>query len=247
MTETATPLKTGPVSVWIRAGVLLLLIIGGFAIVRWTPVGDYVNEAALVGFLTEIRQIWWAPIALISLYALFAPLGITVVPLIVAGAVFGPLFGTLYNTTGLLIGALASFWLARTLGRSFVMQILGSRAARIERMADRHGFWPLVQTRFLPLPFPVVNFGAALAGVSPSRFAIASVLGLIPSTMIHSFFIANIMFVHGAERIWFGIGYGASFLVFNLLIGVPWWHGQRRRRDRYREIIVARTEREPSE
>ncbi len=236
--------KSGSSWAWIGASIFMLILVTGFALVRWTAVGDYLSEEKLVELLKDIRQIWWAPLALIGLYALLAPLGVTNVPLIVAGAVFGPMLGTLYNTLGLLIGATTSFWLARGLGREFVMQMMGDRAKRVERLVDRHGFWPLVQTRFLPLPFAAVNFGAALTGVAPSQFVLASIVGLVPSTLIHSFFIANIMFVQGAERLFYLAGYGVAFVIFNLLIGVPWVREQRRRRKRYREIVDMRASRQ---
>jgi len=225
---------------WFRAIGLVLIVATGFVLFRWTSVGEYLTEDKLVGLLTSVREIWWAPIALIGLYAVLAPLGVSMVPLMVAGAVFGPLAGSITNTTGLVLGAIVSFWLARGLGRSFVLQMTGQRVRRAERLADRHGFWPLVQTRFLPLPFPVVNFGAALAGVSPSRFLAASVIGLVPSTVVHTFFISNIMFLQGYDRALYLGGYALAFVIFNLLIGIPWLRRQWRRRDRYRRLVASR-------
>jgi hypothetical protein len=54
----------GSNSTRLRAIVLVLIFAAGFALLRWTPVGDYVTEERLVGLLTETRQIWWAPMAL---------------------------------------------------------------------------------------------------------------------------------------------------------------------------------------
>jgi uncharacterized membrane protein YdjX (TVP38/TMEM64 family) len=142
-----------------------------------------------------------------------------------------------------LTGALVSFWLARALGRDFVLQITGDRFRRAERFTDRHGFWPLVQTRFLPLPFAVVNFGAALAGVSPGLFTASAVVGIVPSTVLHTFFISSIMFAHGSERAWYGAAYLGSFVLFNLVIGIPWIRGQRQRRHRYDRLVAAREQR----
>ena len=226
-----------------RAFILVSLIVAGFVLVRWTPVGDYVTEEKLVGLLTEISKIWWAPLALLALYAVLAALGMTMVPLMVAGSIFGPVLGSFYNTLGVLIGAIVSFWLARLLGRDFVLQITGDRFRRAERFTDKHGFWPLVQTRFLPLPFPVVNYGAALAGVSPGMFVGSAIVGIVPSTVLHSVFISNIMFAEGMQRAWYGVGYAASFVAFNLLIGIPWIRGQRQRKRRYDELIATRRRR----
>lgn len=233
----------GWTAIWLRAALLALIVGTGFALAQWTPLGEYLNEERIVGMLTEISQIWWAPLALLALYALLGALGLTVMPLIVAGSIFGPWLGSLLNSTGVFVGAIVSFWLARTLGREFVVRITANRFRRAERFTDRHGFWPLVQTRFLPLPFPVVNFGAALAGVSPGRFAAASFVGIVPSTVLHTIFISGIMFAHGAERLWYGVGYAAAFVAFNLVIGVPWIRGQRRRRQRYRELVELRSRR----
>ncbi|MBT8441408.1 MAG: VTT domain-containing protein [Gammaproteobacteria bacterium] len=240
--ETSNP-RIGSTSTRVRAAVLVLIVAAGFALARWTPVGDYLSEERLVGLLTEISQIWWAPLALLTLYAILAPLGMTMVPMMVAGSIFGPWLGSFYNSLGVLIGAIVSFWLARSLGRDFVLQITGDRFRRAERFTDRHGFWPLVQTRFLPLPFPVVNFGAALAGVSPGLFIASAVVGIVPSTVLHTFFISNIMFAQGSERAWYGVAYLGSFVAFNLVIGIPWIRGQRRRRRRYNELLATRSQR----
>ena len=234
---------TRSAAVWLRAALLVVIVAGGFALARWTPLGDYLSEEKLVGMLTDVSRIWWAPLALLALYAILAALGMTMVPLMVAGAVFGPWLGSFYNTVGVLLGAIVSFWLARVLGREFVFRITGDRFRRMERFTDRHGFWPLVQTRFLPLPFPVVNFGAALAGVAPGRFVAASFVGIVPSTVLHTVFISNIMFAQGTERLWYGAGYAAAFVVFNLVIGVPWIRSQRKRRRRYDELVAAREQR----
>ena len=227
----------------LKAGFLILLLAAGFADVRWTSAGDFLDEERLVATLLEIRAIWWAPLALLALYVVLAPLGVTMMPLIVTGAIFGPRTGTFYNSAGLILGAGATFWLARTLGRDFVVQMTGRRLRKAERLLDRHGFWPLVQTRFLPLPSSVVNFGAALAGVNPRRFMLASVVGLVPSTLIHSYFIAQLMYATGAERLHYGIAYGATFVVFNMIIGLPWLKAQRQRRRRYQRLTAERAER----
>ena len=105
------------------------------------------------------------PLLLAALYVTITPLGLPATPLVIAGGmVFGPLLGSLYNTVGLLIAAMAGFFFAGALGREFVVRIAGQRLRRAERVFARQGFWPLVQIRFLPIPFSMVSYGAALAG-----------------------------------------------------------------------------------
>jgi len=242
--EADTAERRLPHPVWLRAVILALVVAAGFALTRWTPLGEFLNEERIVAALEEVRRLWWSPLLLLALYSLMALLAIPTAPLLVAGAIFGPVYGSVLNTTGLMLGATLSYGLARILGRDFVLHLTGTRVRRAEKLFHKHGFWPLVQTRFLPLPFPVVNFGSALAGVPLTRFLGASLLGLVPSTLIHTFFIATLIEVHGRERILYLILYAASFGAFNLAIGVPWWREQRARRRRYREILARRAQRE---
>ena len=211
-----------PRSVWLRALLLVVLVAVGFCLLRWTPLGDLLTEAQIHAWADQIRALWWSPIVLVSLYVLLAPLGVPMAPMLVAGAVFGPFFGSIYNLVGLFLGATVSFLVARLLGRGFVVHVAGRRLQRAEQIFRKHGFWPLVQTRFLPFPFPVVNFGAALAGVGLPMFLGATALGLFPSTLIHTFFIATLFEVHGQERVAYLVAYAGSFVLFNLLIGIPW-------------------------
>lgn len=227
----------------LRALLLVAILAAGYLLLRMTPLGDYLTEERIIGSLMEIRSTPWAPGALLVLYIVLAPLGGPMMVLIVIGSVFGPVAGAVYNVTGMMLGAVSSYWTARLLGREVVTQFTGDRFRRAEKLLHRHGFWPLVQTRFLPLPFVAVNYGAALAGVNARRFFTASAVGLIPSTAIHSFFISHLIYAQGAERIEYGIGYLLVFVAFNLLIGIPWTWSMIKRRTRYRSVVESRANR----
>jgi uncharacterized membrane protein YdjX (TVP38/TMEM64 family) len=233
-----------PRSVWLRALLLVAIVAAAFVVARWSPVASWFDDDRLVELLTGLRGLWWAPPLLIVLYVVFASLAVPAAPLMVAGAAFGPVYGFLYNMAGLFAGAAASYLLALVLGRDFVVHIAGRRMQRAERAFRRHGFWPLVQTRFLPIPFTAVNFGAALAGVPPAMFLLAAFVGLVPSTLIHSYFIATLIETSGPDRWPYLVAYGATFLLFNLLIGIPWIVQQRRRRRRYLKLQAARAARD---
>jgi uncharacterized membrane protein YdjX (TVP38/TMEM64 family) len=162
----------------------------------------------------------------------------------VGGAAFGALYGSVYNMVGLLLGASLAFWVAKLLGRDFVIRVTGKRLRRAEALFERHGFWPLVQTRFMPLPFAVVNYGAALAGVRPVFFLIASAVGLIPSTLIHTIFIAQAIVTQGRERVFTLALYAGSFVLFNVLLSTLWLWEQAQRRRRYHELVALRAGRQ---
>ena len=219
------------------------MLVAGYIAIRHTPLGEWTTEERIQAALVDIRGIWWTPILLLLLYAVIAPFGISMFPLTIAGAAFGPYAGSALNTVGIVIGAATSFFAARALGRDFVLRITGKRIRKVERSVNRQGFWPLVQLRFLPIPYPVINFASALAGVPAKRFLAASVLGLIPATLIHSYFIAQLIYTSGDDRVTQGLIYAAVLVAINLAIAGLWLRGRVERRTRYRELLARRAAR----
>lgn len=238
--------KSIPGSTWLRVALLVALLATGFALVQFTPLGELFGEVRLTELLTELRALWWAPLLLILLYVVLSPLGLPVSPLIVGGAVFGAVYGTLYNVIGMFFGAAVSFLVARLLGHDMVVHLAGRRLRRAERMFERHGFWPLVQARFIPIHFGLVNYGAALAGVRLSSFLAATIVGLIPSTLLHTYFIAELFVARGGRRWTVLAVYVGAFLIFNGLISLIWVRRQTERRDRHRRLIARRAARRPN-
>ena len=174
----------------LRACALLLVLVVAFAVVRWTPVGNLVSRERIASALLELRHSAWAGPALVGLYAVLAPLGLPISPLIFAGgAVFGFATGLAFNLLGSLAGAAASFLVARYLGRDLVLHLISrKRLDQVENLLRRHGFWALVRIRFLPVfPFALINYGAALAGVRFSVFLGSSALSLLPTIAVWTY------------------------------------------------------------
>ena len=134
-------------------------------------------------------------------------------------------------------GAAASFLLARALGRDLVVHLAGeSLLERVEGLLERHGFWNLVRVRFIPIPFALVNFGAALAGYPLPQFLIASVLGLAPSLLLYTYFGHALFTVATADRqaVLRNL-FVALFLILLLTFLVPLRRAWKRRRYRSRK------------
>ncbi len=230
-----------PLGATLRFASLLLLIVGGAAALRFTPLKQFLDRSRLVAFFDHLRDASWAPLALLALFVVLAPVGLPMTPLIIAsGVVFGPLLGALYNIVGCIAGAVVSYWLARLMGRDFIRRIAGKRLKRIEKLMRRRGFWSLVGVRFLPVPFPVVNFGAALAGVPFPTFLLATAFGLTPSLLVYTNFASTLFEVaRGGDRS--GLWKPAAALATVMVISVtPAVVQQVRRRQRYRRLVVER-------
>jgi uncharacterized membrane protein YdjX (TVP38/TMEM64 family) len=236
-----TPWQRFPLGVTLRFLALLLLLVGGALALRFTPLAQLLERERMVRTFLQLRESTWAPLVLIGLCVGLAPVGLPMTPLIIAsGVVFGPRWGALYNIVGCVLGAAASFGLARLLGRDFVRRIAGKRLKRIEKLLRRRGFWSLVGVRFLPVPFPVVNFGAALAGVPFGIFLLTSVLGLTPALLVYTNFAATLFEVaRGGERTGL-LKAAVSFGAVMLLSLTPAVVQRVRRRQRYRRLVVER-------
>ncbi len=226
---------------WLKVSILVALMATGFLLLRFTSLGEIFDRDQLTATFESWRTEPWAPIVLLALFAGCAVFGIPMTPLvIVGGVVFGPWLGFGLNLLGLIAAAISSYWTARLLGRDLIVRLGGERLRRAERVLDRRGFWPLVQIRFTPIPFSLVNFAAALAGVAPPRYLTSTVLGLIPATLLHTYFMAELY------RNWSVVTLGVYLSLWALLVIVTGWPTYRetfRRRQRYRELMQQRSAR----
>lgn len=223
---------------------LALLVIAGLIALLFTPLSNYFTEQGLIALLASLRDAWWAPLVIIGLLIIASPVGIPTTPLLLGGAAFGVWLGSFYNTVGLILGAALSYELARFLGRDFVVAVTGDRIRGIQQRFRRFAFWPLVQLNFMPLPFPVLNFGAALSGVPRPLFLAAMTVGLIPSTVLHTFFMHELVAADWDARGLLLALYIAAFLLFNIVTGYPWIRQQRQRRHIYKHLRSLRDRRD---
>ncbi|MDF9816655.1 TVP38/TMEM64 family protein [Streptomyces sp. SPB162] len=166
---------------WIRLAFLVVLLV---ALGSWVALGGG-------DLLREVRQ-WvdslgmWGPVVFAVCYALAVT---ALLPGSVLTASAGALFGLPLGVAAVLVGATAgaalSFGLARWLGRPVVARYAGSgRLSRLDAYLTRRGFAAVLLVRLVPLfPFSVINYGA---GVRFSSYVTATVLGIIPGTVVYT-------------------------------------------------------------
>lgn len=233
-------LRRIPAGTWLKVAVLVALAATGFLLLRFTSLGEIFDRDRLTATFEAWRTEPWAPILLLVLYASAAVIGLPMTPLvIVGGVVFGFWLGFGLNLLGLIAAAMSSYSIARLLGRDLVVRLGGERLRRAERIFERRSFWPLVQVRFTPIPFSMINFAAAFAGIEPARYLASSVLGLIPATLLHTYFMARLY------RDWsllVLVMYLSLWVTLALVTGWPTYREGWRRRQRYRELRARRSD-----
>ena len=133
----------------------------------------------------------WGPLMVIGLMVL----AILVSPIpsgpvaVAAGAAYGHAWGTLYVLLGAEIGALAAFGLARLLGREVVQRWFGDRLS-VGLLGSQTALMGIVLvSRLLPfISFDIVSYAAGLTLLSSWRFAIATLVGIIPASFLLAHF-----------------------------------------------------------
>jgi uncharacterized membrane protein YdjX (TVP38/TMEM64 family) len=166
---------------WLRAAVLGLLVAAGVVLaltVHLPTVG------AVRAWVDGAGAPTWAAMVLGLALALLAPVprsALSVLLGVVAG--FGP--GLAVALAGGLLGGLGAFGLGRALGRPAVTRLAGRRLARVDRLMTDRGFWALLVGRLTPVvPFVVLSYGAGLTAVRLTPYALATAIGLVPSTVL---------------------------------------------------------------
>lgn len=173
-----------------RLALLVLVVLAGTLLVRLTPAGAYFTREGVAGAIRLLRGSTWAPVIYVLVYTGATALAVPGSVLTLAGgAVFGVLWGSVYTTIGANLGASLAFLLARRLGRQGIERLLGPRLAGLDRATVQHGFLALLALRLIPLvPFNALNFGAGLTALRWRSYALATLVGILPGTVVYTFF-----------------------------------------------------------
>ena len=170
---------------------LVLLVVAAFAAGagRWLSLETLADRRADLMALVG-AHLWLSLAAFTALYAAAVALSLpsALVLNLTGGLLFGPWLGTAASVVGVSLGSLAVFLIVRTsLG-----QMLRARAeaagGRFKAVMDgmaAGAFGYILPLRLLPIfPLWLVNLAAALAHAPLRPYALATVLGVIPSTLI---------------------------------------------------------------
>lgn len=130
----------------------------------------------------------WAPLAHVVLFAVatvfFAPGAIFG---LAGGALFGPLWGTVLNLAGAMLGASASFLIARYVAGDWVRRKAGGRIERLIAGVEAEGWRFVAFTRLVPLfPFNLLNYALGLTRIPLTHYALASLVCMAPGTLAYA-------------------------------------------------------------
>lgn len=169
---------------------LLVLLAATYWLLRETgALSTILNGAALHDHIARLGA--WGPLMVIGLMML----AILVSPIpsapiaMAAGAAYGHVWGTLYVLLGAEIGALAAFGVARWLGGKTLQRWFGDRLS-VGLLGSQNTLTGIVLvSRLLPfVSFDIVSYAAGLTTLSFWRFAIATLVGITPTSFLLTHF-----------------------------------------------------------
>ena len=186
--EAQRPVPRRMIGLGVLAVVLALLAVAW----RWTPLREYANLPALIGFARTLQDLPFTPVAVVASYVVAGLLVAPVMLLIaVTGIVFGPLLGTAYALAGTLLSASVTYGVGRWLGHATVQRLVGSRINRLSKRLARRGIVAMLVIRLLPIaPFTIVNVVAGASDIRFRDYLIGTMIGMTPGIVI------TVTFVH---------------------------------------------------
>jgi uncharacterized membrane protein YdjX (TVP38/TMEM64 family) len=178
----------------IKTIMLVALLTGSLALIRFSPLGYYLDpsrlhllQEKLAGFNSLAPVIFFAAGSL--LIAMGAPRSVIH---ILAGMLFGFFAGMFVSTAAAFSGSLVIFWLTRLLGRPLFQQKIGNRLKAVEGHIENNGFLVVVLLRQLPLTSMIVSILIGLTSVNTTVFILGSIAGLLPEAVIFSLFGSSV-------------------------------------------------------
>lgn len=169
---------------------LVAIVAGAFVAARAFGLQGLSDPVRLAEAVHSLRERPFIAPAFVAAYAVATALALPGSVLTIAGgAIFGFTAGALLNWLGASVGAVLAYLLARSLGIDAVRRLLGSRAHRLDALAGAHGFATVLRLRLIPVvPFNLLNFAAGLAGVRFRDYLLGTLIGLIPGTLVYTWF-----------------------------------------------------------
>lgn len=174
--------------------IVLALLVGLYlALAESEYLQLFTEPKALIANIRDMRVL--GPIMIIALMGI----AIVINPLpsapiaLAAGAVYGHTYGTVYVVAGAELGALAAFAIARWAGYQWTRRFFGETGA-LRHIGSQNALTALVFfSRLIPfMSFDLVSYAAGLSPIKPWRFAVATLLGLIPVSFALAHFGAEI-------------------------------------------------------
>lgn len=184
--------RTGQLWRWLPLACVLLLV----AAVYVSGLHRYLSLAGIRQYHTQLtafvaQNAFVAALAYVLIYVAAVGLSLPGASVLTTagGFMFGCVLGTVLSAISATVGATIIFLIARTSIGDWLASRAGPRLKRLRQGFQADGFNYLLFMRLAPIfPFWIVNLAAALFGVRPAQYVLATAVGILPGTIVFSYF-----------------------------------------------------------
>ncbi len=179
-----------------RIGVVCL-VLAGFALAIWIGLPEKlsldqlrIERTVMLAFVHA--HPWLSLMLYVGLYAAIVGLSIpgALVMTLTGGFLFGPLEGSAAAVTGVSLGSILMFFVAQTAVGDGVRAWLRGRSPLVEKLEHEvrhHPFTSILTLRLIPaVPIWMVNLAAGFVRVPFGPYALATLIGVVPSTFLYA-------------------------------------------------------------
>jgi uncharacterized membrane protein YdjX (TVP38/TMEM64 family) len=167
----------------------LCIIAGG--LIAYAIWGESIPLDAIRNFIESSRS---APLVFVALYIALSIFFPTTPMMAIAGILFGFWYGLFLTTFAGFVSAVFTFYFARILGRSIVLDLLENKRSLeiLEKYDDkitRHGIMTTIVLRITPImPFNVLNLLLGVSRIKFRDYITGTLVGLAPSNVVAVYF-----------------------------------------------------------
>jgi uncharacterized membrane protein YdjX (TVP38/TMEM64 family) len=224
--------RDGPA--WGRIALIVLVVAAMTAAWRYTPLNEHLTPERVFDWAQAFGRTWWAPIAVMAAYT---PACLTMFPrpLITLFAViaFGPWLGFVYGMSGILLAALATYYMGVRMPDETVQRLAGPKMDGIADVLRRRGLVASLAVRIVPVaPFAIEGFIAGNIRIKLTDYVLGTFLGMLPGTLTTTVFGDQIQTaLEDPSRInWWLVG-GVVLFFIGLIVYVRRWFARQQRDD----------------
>jgi uncharacterized membrane protein YdjX (TVP38/TMEM64 family) len=179
---------------WIKRFGPLILVALAVAVVLASGLADHLSlvelkarRDQLQGFVALHPALSFGLYILIYIAVVSLSLPGALVMTLSGGFLFGPWLGAAAASSGASMGAAVIFLVCRTAVGDSLRGKAGSTISRIEEGVRRDAFSYILTLRLIPvMPFWLVNLAAGFVNIPLRTFLAATVLGILPGSLVYS-------------------------------------------------------------
>ena len=201
---------------WIILAILAILALYFFVFSR-------ISAEELQGMIASSGD--WAPLVYIGVFTLLPAFFFPVAVLALAGGLlFGLWLGSIYTLIGAVLNCALMFLLARHVGRKQIEALIQQKLSpawqsRLAAAGGQKGFLLLIILRLIPaVPYNLINYAFGLTKMSFPVYMLASVIGIIPGTLVF-INIGDKALDVSSPSFWVAIGLLVLLLAVTALLG----------------------------